>query len=81
MIGKKFCGARKEKRSRSAAVFGILVEKDSWQRLLLNFTDEAADFDAMALYILASKGNQCDIKNDIFKKLFHSRQKNFHLGP
>ena len=52
MIGKKFCEARKEKRSGSAAVFGILVEKDSWQTLLLDFTDEVADLDAMALYII-----------------------------
>ena len=66
---KEVYGARKEKRSRSAAVFGVLVEKDSWRRLLLDFADEAADLDAMALYIFASKGNQCNIKM-IFSSFF-----------
>ena len=72
---KEVYGARKEKRSESA-VFGILVEKDSWRRLLLDFTDEAVDSDAMVLYIFASKGNQCGFKMILSSSFFTPDKKN-----
>ena len=69
-------GRRRE--AEAAAVFGVLVEKDSWRRLLLDFADEAANLDAMALYIFASKGNQCDIKM-IFSRSFFTPDKRIFI--